>query len=148
MRAERDGPTMPFSHVTQFVVEFGDCDPARIVFYPNFFRWMDAASRHFFAAAGVPSWHETEDADGIIGTPLVDASAHFERPATYGDTIAVETTIEEWRHRSFVMRHRIRRDDTLLVEGREVRVFARRHPDDPSRIQAVEVPERVRRRVA
>ncbi len=33
----------------------------------------------------------------------------------------------------------------VLVEGREVRVFARRHPDDPSRIQAVEAPETVRK---
>ena len=22
-------------------VSFGDCDPAEIVFYPNFFRWVD-----------------------------------------------------------------------------------------------------------
>ncbi|MEO8486213.1 MAG: thioesterase family protein [Betaproteobacteria bacterium] len=138
---------MPFVHTTEFTVEFGDCDPARIVFYPNFFRWMDAASRHFFAAAGVPSWHETERSDGIIGTPLVEASARFERPATYGERIAVETTIAEWRGKSFVMSHRIRRGDTVLAEGREVRVFARRHPDDPARIQAVEVPPAIRKRV-
>ena len=25
-------------------VQFGDCDPAGIVFYPNFQRWMDEAS--------------------------------------------------------------------------------------------------------
>ena len=39
-------------------VEFGDCDPARIVWFPNFFRWIDAASRHFFVQCGVPPWHE------------------------------------------------------------------------------------------
>jgi acyl-CoA thioesterase FadM len=27
-------------------VAFGDCDPARIVWFPNFFRWIDSASRH------------------------------------------------------------------------------------------------------
>jgi hypothetical protein len=71
---------MSFLHTTEFSVEFGDCDPAGIVFYPNFFRWMDAASRHFFTAAGVLPWRELEARDGILGTPLVDASAHFERP--------------------------------------------------------------------
>jgi len=35
---------MSRTHVTRFTVEFGDCDPAQIVFYPNYFRWMDAAS--------------------------------------------------------------------------------------------------------
>ena len=47
-------------------VEFGDCDPARIVWFPNFFRWIDAASRHFFVECGVPPWHETEQTLGII----------------------------------------------------------------------------------
>ena len=136
---------MTFRHTTEFTVEFGDCDPARIVFYPNFFRWMDSAARHFFAAAGVPSWHETEATDGIIGTPLVDASASFERPATFGDRISVETSISEWRGKSFVMAHVIRRNGEVLVQGREVRVFARRHPDDPARVQAVAAPERIRR---
>ena len=35
---------MSLRHTTRFTVEFGDCDPAQIVFYPNYFRWMDAAS--------------------------------------------------------------------------------------------------------
>ena len=81
---------------------------------------------------------ELEAGDGIIGTPLVDASARFLRPATYGDEIDIETSIDEWRRKSFVMKHVIRRGDDVLVEGREVRIFARRHPDDPARIQAVE----------
>ena len=25
-------------------VEWGDCDPAGIIFYPTYYRWMDAAS--------------------------------------------------------------------------------------------------------
>ena len=136
---------MSRTHVTHFTVEFGDCDPAQIVFYPNFFRWMDAASLRFFAAAGVPSWHRRDAGDGLIGTPLVDAQARFIAPATYGEKISVETSIVEWRKKSFVMRHVIRRGDTVLVEGREVRVFARRHPDDPNRIEAMPPPEAIRK---
>lgn len=131
-------------HVTDFIVEFGDCDPAQIVFYPNYFRWMDAAALHFFRAAGVPSWREFEAQTGILGTPLVEASAKFLRPASYGDAIAVDTAIDEWRGKSFVMSHIIRRGDAVLVEGREVRVFARRRADDPARIEAVAVPESLR----
>ena len=138
---------MSFHHTTSFTVEFGDCDPAGIVFYPNFFRWMDAATWHFFDAAGAPSWRDASARDGVVGAPLVDASAHFERPARHGDAIAVDTSIAEWRSLSFVMRHVIRRGEITLAEGREVRVFARRHPDDPSRIQAVPVPPDIRKRV-
>jgi 4-hydroxybenzoyl-CoA thioesterase len=133
-------------HTTRFTIEFGDCDPAQIVFYPNFLKWIDAASRHFFVAAGVASWAEMEAATGIIGTPLVEVSLRFVRPATYGEEIAVETWIEEWRGKSFVMKHIVRRGDEVLVEGTEIRVFARRHPEDPKRIQAVLPPEDVRKR--
>jgi len=136
---------MSFRHVTHFTVEFGDCDPAQIVFYPNFFRWCDAASRHFFVAAGVPLWSELEQTTGIIGTPLVDASARFLRPATYGDAIEVETMIDEWRGKSFVMKHTLRRAGEVLVEAQEIRIFARRHPEDSKRIQAVIAPDGIRR---
>jgi 4-hydroxybenzoyl-CoA thioesterase len=129
--------------VTHFpvAVEFGDCDPAGIVYYPNFFRWIDAASRHYFVECGVPSWRETEAAHGIIGTPIVDVQARFVRPATYGDRLAVETSVSEWRNRSFVMRHVIRRVDDVLVEATEVRIFARRVPGERYRIEAVAIPE-------
>ena len=136
---------MSHTHITEFTVEFGDCDPAQIVFYPNFLRWMDSAARHFFEAAGVPAWKELERTTGLIGAPLAEVSSRFMRPATYGDRISVETTVAEWRGRMFVLQHVVRRGDEVLVEGREVRFFARRRADDPSRIEAVVAPEEIRR---
>jgi 4-hydroxybenzoyl-CoA thioesterase len=126
-------------------VEFGDCDPAQIVFFPNFFKWFDSGSRRFFSACGVPPWRELERTTGIIGTPLVDARARFLRPASYGDRLTIETSVKEWRARSFVMQHRALRDGEVLCEGEEVRVFARRHPDDANRIEALAVPDDIRR---
>lgn len=121
-------------------VEFGDCDPAGIVFFPNFLRWIDSSSRHYFVECGVPSWRETEQAHGIIGTPIVDVQARFMATATYGDRLTVETTVAEWRNRSFVMRHVVRRGETILVQATEVRIFARRVQTDPPRIEAVAIP--------
>jgi 4-hydroxybenzoyl-CoA thioesterase len=128
----------------EIAVQFGDCDPAGIVYFPNFMRWIDAAGHLYFAACGVPSWRDTEDSHGIIGTPIVNTEARFVRPATYGDKIAVETSVAEWRNRSFVMRHRIRRGEDVLVEATEVRIFARRVPGDRVRIEAVPIPDFVR----
>lgn len=31
-----------------FKVRWGDTDPAKIVFFPNFYRWMDEATHEFF----------------------------------------------------------------------------------------------------
>ncbi len=125
-------------------IAFSDCDPAQIVFFANYFRWFDTSSREFFTACGVPSWRDTTRDRGIIGTPLVDAGARFLNSATYGEDIEVETWIEEWRGKSFVMCHVARRGDTVLAQGREVRVFAIQDPANPLRIKAVPIPEDIR----
>ena len=123
-------------------VEFGDCDPARIVWFPNFFRWIDAASRHFFIACGVPPWTETEKTLGVIGTPLVDTHARFIKTATYGDTLQIRVSIGEWRGKSFVQRYRVMKGEDLLMECEEVRIFAGRREDGG--IFALPIPESVR----
>ena len=123
-------------------VEFGDCDPAAIVWFPNFFRWIDAASRHFFVECGVPPWHELERRIGVMGTPLVDTQARFVKSASYGDVLDIETSVAEWRDRSFVQKHRVLRGGELIMECTEVRVFAARR--EGGGIRAVAAPEDVK----
>lgn len=123
-------------------VEFGDCDPARIVWFPNFFRWIDAASRHFFVACGVPPWHETERTLGIIGTPLVDTHAKFMKTASYGDVLQVHVSIPEWRAKSFVQRYRVSRGGDAIMECEEVRIFAGRREDGS--LRALPIPPDIR----
>ncbi|MCJ0762164.1 acyl-CoA thioesterase [Variovorax terrae] len=131
-------------------VEFGDCDPARIVWFPNFFRWIDAASRHFFIECGVPTWNETEKTLGVIGTPLVDTHARFVKTASYGDTLSIQVSVAEWRDKSFVQRHRVVRHNAageadLIMECDEVRIFAGRRADNPEAIRALPIPPEIRR---
>ena len=40
---------MPLSSRHEVTVEWGDCDPAGIVYYPSYFRW----TYHLFLAAGL-----------------------------------------------------------------------------------------------
>jgi len=132
------------SNIYRLRIAFGDCDPAQIVFYPNYFKWFDASFREFLTACGVPNWCETAATRGIIGAPLVDASAQFRNPATYGEDIEIESSVVEWSGKAFVVRHVARRGATVLAEGREVRVFAIRDPADPLRIKAIAVPADLR----
>ena len=125
-------------------VEFGDCDPAGIVWFPNFFRWIDAASRNFFTQCGVPRWEETARTLGVIGTPLVDIHSRFLKTASYGDTLAVHVTVKEWRDKSFVQTYRITREDDLIMECEEVRIFATTRNDGKNSIRAVPVPPSIR----
>ena len=135
---------MAKTHVHRVEVHFGDCDPAGIVFFPNFSRWMDEASLAFFRAQGVPPWRELLKTRGIVGTPLLEIHTKFHQPATYGETIEVHTSIEAWAAKTFRHRHVIKRGDTMLCEGTEVRAFVIRDPVDPERIKAVPIPEDIR----
>ena len=121
------------------VVDWGDCDPAQIVFYPNFYRWFDAATRHMFEAAGLP-WQELFPRYDVVGLPLREAKARFVSPARYGDHLRIESTVGERRERALVVKHRAFVGDRLVAEGTEVRVWARQHPNDPARLQAVPLP--------
>jgi 4-hydroxybenzoyl-CoA thioesterase len=135
---------MSRTHIHRVDVHFGDCDPAGIVFFPNFSRWMDEASLAFFMACGVPPWRELLRTRGIVGTPLLEIHTTFHKPATYGQTLEVHTCIDLWTNKTFRHRHVVRRGGELLCEGTEVRAFVRRHPDDPDGIQAIPVPEDIK----
>ena len=125
-------------------VMFGDCDPAGIVFFPNFLKWMDASSLNFFVQCGVPPWRELVKTSNIIGTPLLEINTKFMRPATYGETLQIHTSVEEWRAKVFVHRHIVKRGDDVLCEGTEVRAFCVRLPENPDRIKAIPVPQDIR----
>lgn len=129
-------------------VQFGDCDPAGIVFFPNFSRWMDAASLSFFMQCGVPPWRELVKTRGIVGTPLLEINTRFLKSATYGEALTIHTHVAEWRAKVFVQVHRVSRadvgGDTLLCEGREVRAFVQRDPADVDRLRAMPVPDDIR----
>ena len=42
---------MPFRHSYDVIIKWGDCDPAGIVFYPQFFAMFDEATGFLFQAA-------------------------------------------------------------------------------------------------
>ena len=130
--------------VYEVQVMFGDCDPAGIVFFPNFSKWMDASSLNFFVKCGVPPWRELVKTRGIIGTPLLEIHTKFIATATYGETLEVHTSVEHWSAKTFRQRHVVRRGDTLICEGTEVRAFCVRDADNPDRIRAIPVPDDIK----
>jgi 4-hydroxybenzoyl-CoA thioesterase len=133
------------SNVYRVTVEWGDTDPAGIVFYPNYFRWFDAATRHLLESVGLRK-QTLLDEYQVIGLPIVEANARFLAPSSYGDALAIHSEVREWAERSLVVGHRVLNGETLRAEGFERRVFAARHPSEPGRLQTKPIPEELRRR--
>ncbi len=123
-------------------VEWGDCDPAGIVYYPRYFEWFDACTAALFARAGYRK-HDMLELFKIAGIPMVDTHARFLIPSRFGDEVTVETTITQFRRSSFDVHHRLLRDGELAAEGFETRVWTGRDPEEPGRLKSVPIPQEV-----
>jgi 4-hydroxybenzoyl-CoA thioesterase len=127
-------------------VEWGDCDPAGIVFYPNYFRWFDACTAALFESAGLPLPKLYRE-HGLKGFPLLDARATFSASSAFGDDLDAESSVAEWSAKTLKVQHRFLRRGTLIVEGWELRICTVPHLDDPARIKAAPIPDEVKRRL-
>jgi 4-hydroxybenzoyl-CoA thioesterase len=125
------------------IVHWGDTDPAKIVFYPNYFAWFDESTRLFFDSVGL-DWDNLMAKYGVRGLPIVEAKAKFIAPCFFRDEIIVETHISKWNDKTFECQHVVLNRGVRAVEGYEIRVWSRSHPDDPERLKAYPVPEEIK----
>lgn len=124
----------------QLTVEWGQCDPAGIVFNPRFFEMFDASTWLLFDAVLGVKPHELANVYGIIGIPLVDAGANFLKPVKFGDAAEIASSIKEFRRSSFDVEHHISVAGELAVEGTETRVWAARDTKNPDKIAGIAIP--------
>jgi 4-hydroxybenzoyl-CoA thioesterase len=128
-------------------IEWGDCDPAGIAYFPRYFEYCDACTSALFARAGLPKPQMLKNY-GIAGIPIVDAHGRFLAPSQFGETVEVESRIVEWGRSSFSVHHRIFRGKALAAEISEIRVWVKRAKDGSGRLQGQAIPEEVKRRFA
>jgi 4-hydroxybenzoyl-CoA thioesterase len=128
-----------FKNTIKIPVEWGHCDPARIVFYPNYFFWFDQATRHLFDSVGL-SYEIMLDKYGTIGFPLVDAHAEFLSPTRFGDEIEITSYVNEWRRKTIVVIHEIKNRNKVCVKGTEIRIWAETDSKDSKKLKSKEIP--------
>jgi len=123
-------------------IEWGQCDPAGIVFYPQYFIIFDSATGWLFERTGLkPS--ALRQKYSIVGLPVVDVGARFNLPCRFDDEIVVESEVGEWGRSSFTVRHRILKAGELAVDGFEKRVWAAPHPEQAGVIKGQAIPAEI-----
>jgi 4-hydroxybenzoyl-CoA thioesterase len=127
----------------QFTIEWGQCDPAGIVFNARFFEMFDVNTWLLFESALGVTAHQLADTFGIIGIPLVDARANFLRSPKFGDEVELSSQVTEFRRSSFDVEHKLTIGGELAVDGGETRVWAARDRDDPEKISGIAIPKEV-----
>ncbi|MEW5422802.1 acyl-CoA thioesterase [Amorphus sp. 3PC139-8] len=127
-----------------FEVDWSDCDPATIVYNPNFYDWMERGVNAILDAAGYGIRSVmTRDPD-FRGVPLVNAAATFHAPARFGDTLVRHSAITRLGRSSLDFEHRFYLADKLIVEASQTRVWSAVDPNDRDRIRSIPIPETVR----
>jgi YbgC/YbaW family acyl-CoA thioester hydrolase len=137
---------MPLTIRHEVTVEWGDCDPAGIVYYPAYFRWSDQATYRLFLAAGLKR-DDLSSGQWKEGTPLVAAECAFKRPSQQGEKLVVESHVERFGKSSFTVKHVFRNEaGEIAAEGSETRIWARKEGGAQS-LKAVAIPEEAKKRL-
>jgi 4-hydroxybenzoyl-CoA thioesterase len=132
-----------FTYRKQLIIEWGQCDPAGIVFNSRFFEMFDASTWQMFEAALCVKPHELASAFGIMGIPLVDVRANFIKAVKFGDIVDLTSRVSEFRRSSFDVEHRLSVGGEVAVEGGETRVWASCSKDDLEKIGGTAIPGEV-----
>jgi len=120
-------------------VQWGDCDPAGIIFYPTYFRWMDSACWAMFAGVGYDAKRMRAE---HLAMPLISADCQFLYPAEQGDRCEVHSRIERFGGKSFTLAHEVLREDGMaLAQGAEKRVWARFENGPGTRLRGMPIPQ-------
>ncbi len=101
-------------------ISFGHCDPAGIVFYPNYFRWFDRCFHTYLLKTAVGHRRLCRELDAK-GIGLMDVHANFTSPALDGDLMTLDMTILEWGTKSLKLGYRVHIGERTVVNGTELR---------------------------
>lgn len=129
--------------VQDIYIEWGHCDPAKVVFNPRYFEWIDAAAMHLLLEA-VPDIHSGIEATHFAGIPLVANECKFRSPARFNDTLQLTSEVTQVGAAKINLRHQFSRGEVLLVECNETRVWTIRDPDSVDQFKAAAIPKDIR----
>jgi len=124
---------------TKFYTYWSDADPAGIVFFPHFFRYIEQAEEELFRAAGSNRQHLLEQ--HRVWMPRVEAFSKFLRPIRVGEAFRVRLDPQLKGDKTIRYEFEIIEDATSerLAEGYVTVVCV-----DAARFKATRIPEPIR----
>jgi 4-hydroxybenzoyl-CoA thioesterase len=121
-------------------IEWGDCDPAGIIFYPRYLDMFDACSSALIERALGMKKYDAQRHYDFAGHPLVATRVRFLFPTRFGDDVMIETAIAAVRRSSFDIEHRLLKNGELAVNALETRVWVGPFTAEPGQFKALPIP--------
>ena len=132
----------PRVYRSEFVVRFGDCDPAGIVFYPRYLEIFNNMVEDWCRDELQFSFAEIINARGW-GLPTVHLDVDFLSPSSFGDLITAELSVRSLGRSSVSISIALRgHDGRERVRGEVVLVLTER-----GRNRSIAIPDELRERI-
>jgi 4-hydroxybenzoyl-CoA thioesterase len=131
------------SNIRNTRIEWCDCDPAGIIFYPRYFEMFDTSTTVLIERALGMKKIEYLKAYAFAGHPVVETRARFRQATRFGDEVAIETKLVACGQSNFTLEHRISKAGALAVEATETRAWVVRDAGDPARTRPQPIPAKV-----
>jgi len=126
-------------------ISFGQCDPAGIVYYPNYFDMFNTSTEALICEALGVHIQDLALRFDIFGIPMIEARNVYHRPSRPGDNIVIKSQITRIGRSSFDVYHQLfGATGDLAVEGFEKRVWAVIDPENPKALKGKSVPKELR----
>lgn len=137
--------TSPGVHVHRFVVPFGHCDPAGIVYFPRFFDYFHLAMETWFGAHLSMSYAEVVSGRKI-GLPAVHTEADFSKPSAFGDDLEIALRVGRIGRSSIELRYEVRGhgETQARVTGRTVVTTFDMDPSSAKYRRSLPIPDDLR----
>ena len=112
---------MSHTSETRFRVRYAETDKMGVVYYANYFIWMEVGRTDYCKTVGF-SYRDMEKDDANMA--VADATCRYIAPARYDDEILVRTSIERLSRRLVTFAYSISNAVTgqLLAEGKTVHI--------------------------
>ncbi|MBY0465479.1 MAG: acyl-CoA thioesterase [Burkholderiales bacterium] len=99
-------------------IRFSDCDPAGMVFFPQYFVMLNAVVEDWFTQAlGIDYAHYL--GERRMGLPTVALQAEFRAPCRMGDEVELTLAVERLGSRSITLRVDVRHQGAVCVQIRQ-----------------------------
>lgn len=102
-----------YRHETRLRVRYAETDQMGVVYYANYYVWMELGRVEYVRARGV-NYRDLEANEGLL-LAVIESQCRYLAPARYDDQVAVVTWIEAQNARVVEFAYEIRLAETAKV---------------------------------
>jgi len=106
---------------TTLRVRYAETDQMGVVYYANYFVWMELGRVEYCRSIGL-RYRDMEEQDGVL-LAVVDAQCRYRRPARYDDEVTVRTWVSSSTRRAVEFSYEMYLLEEMIASGQTKHMF-------------------------